>query len=97
MEKILGKNSEKKFWKKNSVSPMTFDYLSDDNDDLQPGATALWLAAARGHALCVQLLLAHQSIDTNQPDQSGLTPLDIAKKNNHLLCVELLTSTTIRK
>ena len=77
--------------------PMTFDYLSDDNDDLQPGATALWLAAARGHALCVQLLLAHQSIDTNQPDQSGLTPLDIAKKNNHLLCVELLTSTTIRK
>lgn len=70
---------------------MALDYVSDDDDDLQPGATALWLAAAGGHATCVQLLLAHQSINPSQADQAGLTPLDIAKKNNHLLCVQLLT------
>ena len=36
--------------------------------DFVSGATALWMAAARGHSACVAHLLLQDGLEVNQPD-----------------------------
>ena len=55
-----------------------------------PGASALWMAAANGHADCVDSLLEHEYIDALLPDLQGRTPLNIATTNGYADCKTLL-------
>jgi ankyrin repeat protein len=55
-----------------------------------PGASALWMAAANGHADCVDSLLEHEYIDAKLPDRQGRTPLNIATTNGYADCKTLL-------
>jgi ankyrin repeat protein len=58
---------------------------------LVPGATALWLAAARGHTAIVERLLARMDVCIDQPDAAaGRTPRMIAEENGQAECVALL-------
>jgi serine/threonine-protein phosphatase 6 regulatory ankyrin repeat subunit A len=59
---------------------------------LVSGASALWLAAARGHTAVVELLLAREGVAVDQPDMTGRTPLLIAQEREHPGCVALLES-----
>ena len=57
------------------------------------GATALWLAAAKGNAACMEhLLVDGDYVDPQQSDAFGRTPLMIAQEEGHELCVALLSS-----
>lgn len=55
-----------------------------------PGASALWMAAANGHADCVDSLLEHEYIDAKLTDLQGRTPLNIATTNGYADCKTLL-------
>ena len=58
---------------------------------LVPGATALWLASAKGHTAVVERLLARVDVCIDQPDAAaGRTPRMIAEENGHVECVALL-------
>lgn len=62
------------------------DYQSPD---LHKGATALILAAANGHALCLERLVLSNA-DRDRTDVDGRTPLMQASCNNHFVCACLL-------
>ena len=73
---------------------IVLDGLSENGqeDGFVPGATALWLAASKGDAECVEQLLAYEGANVQQPDTAGRTPLMIAQGKGHELCVALLSS-----
>ncbi|XP_015238250.1 PREDICTED: ankycorbin, partial [Cyprinodon variegatus] len=53
------------------------------------GKSALHVAAARGLAECLTVILAHGA-DLSATDAAGFTPLHLAAKNNHLECCKRL-------
>ncbi|XP_057216614.1 ankycorbin isoform X1 [Triplophysa rosa] len=53
------------------------------------GKSALHVAAARGQAECLAVILAHGA-DVSLPDASGFTALHLAAKNNHPECAKKL-------
>lgn len=57
------------------------------------GATALWMAAQKGHDVLVHLLLS-QNADPNATDGQRKTPLLAAAEHGHLACVEALLPST---
>lgn len=56
----------------------------------QDGATPFYIAAEKGHAELVRLMLADARIDTNVPKSGEWTPLYTAVQNGHLAVVRML-------
>ena len=54
------------------------------------GATALCIAARKGHASVVELLLAAKGVDVNQAKGDGATALFMAAQEGHASVLELL-------
>ncbi|KAL7785260.1 hypothetical protein V8C37DRAFT_419985 [Trichoderma ceciliae] len=57
------------------------------------GQTPLWLAAANGHKIAVELLLGTGQVEVDIKDKYGRTPLSRAAANGHKGVVELLLGT----
>ena len=62
----------------------------DVNAKNEDGETVLCVAADKGHASVVALLLKAKGVDVNDGDESGETPLYIAARKGHASVVELL-------
>ena len=62
----------------------------DVNAKNEDGETVLRVAAEKGHASVVALLLKAKGVDVNDGDESGETPLYIAAREGHASVVELL-------
>ena len=56
------------------------------------GNTPLHLAAALGHALCIEALVAIDGILLNEKNKNGKTPLHVAAESGHALCIEALVA-----
>ena len=57
------------------------------------GATALILAAEKGHVKVVKLLLKKEGIEVNRADHDGRTPISVAADLRHGKIVDLLLAT----
>ncbi|XP_006116573.2 ankycorbin isoform X4 [Pelodiscus sinensis] len=53
------------------------------------GKTAFHLAAAKGHAECLRIMMTH-GVDVTAQDGTGHTALHLAVKNSHLDCIKRL-------
>ncbi|XP_038258057.1 ankycorbin isoform X5 [Dermochelys coriacea] len=53
------------------------------------GKTAFHLAAAKGHAECLRIMMTH-GVDVTAQDGTGHTALHLAAKNSHLDCIKRL-------
>ena len=62
---------------------------ADLDVELEPGVTALFMAAAAGQAVCLTKLL-EAGASTTMKDTVGLTPLDAAHANGHDVCAMFL-------
>ena len=56
---------------------------------MQGGATPAFIAAGKGHADCLRLLL-EAGCDKDKARESGATPAYIAAQNGHADCLRLL-------
>ena len=54
------------------------------------GLTSLSIAAEKGHAILVELLLGRDDVDVNHKDSKGDTPLSAAAGNGHEVVMQLL-------
>jgi ankyrin repeat protein len=71
------------------VELLLLDWGANPNQANSDGITPLWIAAARGHAGVVDILL-RSGADPNATDPSGTTPLGIAEANGHQDVVDRL-------
>eukprot|EP00935_MAST-01C_sp_MAST-1C-sp1_P001095 g1095.t1 len=62
---------------------------ADLDVELEPGVTALFMAAAAGQAVCLTKLL-EAGASTTMKNSVGLTPLDAAHANGHDICAMFL-------
>jgi serine/threonine protein kinase/ankyrin repeat protein len=54
------------------------------------GASALHIAAGRGHTAIVELLLHELDLDPSRTDAKGITPIQEASKGGHMECARVL-------
>ena len=57
---------------------------------IHEGCALLHVAARKGHADCLKLLLEQKGIEVNCPNSEGMTPLHSAAQNGHCECIKLL-------